>query len=201
MFERGRIRLEIGIAHQLKWLKAKLEHLVLSLCLDVRVRRGHVRRQIVCQLPRGRFIDREGVHPLVFVASRRDVLIPQGIDRLVISLLLTLDYGGAHGRLDLLPQTGKPHATVLQKFPLDGDEVLGDDAFVGREGDGCPVDAHEQIELPFGCLHLRDVDVKEPDGIPVELLALGLVTFDIWQPRDAVPLQTPVQRRPCQLRD
>jgi hypothetical protein len=29
---------------------------------------------------------------------------------------------------------------------------------------GCPVDADEQIELPFTGLHLRDIDVEEADG-------------------------------------
>ena len=48
---------------------------------------------------------------------------------------------------------------------------------------------------------IRDVDVKEPDGIALELLAVGFVAFDIWQARDAMPLQTPVKRRPRQVRD
>jgi hypothetical protein len=43
----------------------------------------------------------------------------------------------------------------------------------------------------FAC---RAVDVEEADGIPLELLALGLVAFDIRQARDAMSLQVPMQR-------
>ena len=59
---------------------------------------------------------------------------------------------------------------------------------------GLPVDADEQIELSLGVLNLGNVDVDEADGIPLELLALGLVTFDIRQARDAMTLKAPMQR-------
>ena len=72
---------------------------------------------------------------------------------------------------------------------------------------GRPVDADEQVKLALGGLHLGNVpsrgllanrcraaDVKEPDGIAFELLASGLVTLDMRQARDAVPLQAPMQR-------
>jgi len=59
---------------------------------------------------------------------------------------------------------------------------------------GCPVYAHKEKELALGGLHLSYVDVEEAYGVTLELLALGLVPFDIWQARDAVPLQAPVQR-------
>ncbi len=39
-----------------------------------------------------------------------------------------------------------------------------------------------------------------PDGY-LELLALGLVSLDIRQPRDAMTLQAPMQRRSGQVRD
>ena len=39
------------------------------------------------------------------------------------------------------------------------------------------------------------------DGVAPELLALGLVAFNIRQARDAMSLQTPVQCRPRQMRD
>jgi hypothetical protein len=64
-----------------------------------------------------------------------------------------------------------------------------------------PVDADEEVELSFGGLHLGDVDVKEPDGVALELLPLGLVALDIRQPRDAMALQAAMQRRPGQVRD
>ena len=66
---------------------------------------------------------------------------------------------------------------------------------------GCPVDADEEVELALGRLHLGDVDVKEADGVALELLPLGLVALDIRQARDAVTLQAPMQRRPRQVRD
>jgi hypothetical protein len=59
---------------------------------------------------------------------------------------------------------------------------------------GRPVDADEQIELALGGLRLRNIDVEEADGIAFELLVLGLVTLDIRQARDAMTLQTPMQR-------
>jgi hypothetical protein len=43
--------------------------------------------------------------------------------------------------------------------------------------------------------------VPRADRGALELLPLGLVAFDIWQARDAVPLQAPVQSRPYQVRD
>ena len=53
---------------------------------------------------------------------------------------------------------------------------------------------HEQVELSFGRLHLGDVDVKEPDGVTLEPLSFRLVTVDIGQAGDAMPLQASVQR-------
>jgi hypothetical protein len=43
--------------------------------------------------------------------------------------------------------------------------------------------------------------VEEADGIPLELLPLGFVAFDIRQARDAMPLKTAMQRRARQVRD
>lgn len=59
---------------------------------------------------------------------------------------------------------------------------------------GCPVNADEQVKLPFGGLHLGDVDVKEPDGVALELLPSGLVSLDIRKARNAMTLKAPVQR-------
>jgi hypothetical protein len=44
---------------------------------------------------------------------------------------------------------------------------------------GCALDADEEKELALGRLHLNDVDVKEPDGVALELLPLGFVSRDI----------------------
>ena len=58
---------------------------------------------------------------------------------------------------------------------------------------GCLVDADEEVELAFSCLHLGDVDVEEANGVALELLTLGLVAIDIRQPRDAMSLQATMQ--------
>jgi hypothetical protein len=40
--------------------------------------------------------------------------------------------------------------------------------------------------------------MEEADGIAVELLPPGLVSLHLWQPADAMPFQTTVQRRASQ---
>ena len=52
-----------------------------------------------------------------------------------------------------------------------------------------PVNACKEIELAVYRLNFRDIDMKEADGIALKLLALWLVSFDIRQARDAVPLK------------
>ena len=56
------------------------------------------------------------------------------------------------------------------------------------------VDADEQVELALGGLHLGDVRVEETDGVALETLALRLVTLDVQQAGDTVPLEASVQR-------
>ena len=46
---------------------------------------------------------------------------------------------------------------------------------------GCSVDTDEEKELSLSRLHLGDVDVEEPGGVAFELLAFGLVAFDVRQ--------------------
>ncbi len=43
----------------------------------------------------------------------------------------------------------------------------------------CAVNAHEYIELAFSGLDLGNVDMKEADGVALELLTLWFVTFHI----------------------
>ena len=73
--------------------------------------------------------------------------------------------------------------------PVSGFDQLGDGEL------GCPVDPNEPLELPFGGLHFRDVDVKEPDGIALELGPPRFVTLDVGQTRDAMTLQAPCSGR------
>jgi hypothetical protein len=61
------------------------------------------------------------------------------------------------------------------------------------------VDADKQVELGLGGLNLGNIHVEEADRVAPEALSLRLVTLDVWQARDAVPLQAAAQRRPCQL--
>ena len=55
------------------------------------------------------------------------------------------------------------------------------------------VNGHKQIELAFGCLHLGNVDVEIADGVALELFLDRLVAPNLWQPRDAMTLQTSMQ--------
>ncbi len=57
-----------------------------------------------------------------------------------------------------------------------------------------PVNAHKEIELAFNRLHLGDIDMKEADGLTLELLPLWLVALDVRQARDAVPLKATMER-------
>ena len=107
-----------------------------------------------------------------------------GVDAVsVLGLLRELDSVVGQDGVDLI---GHSLEHVLQELPsrLSVSRVneLGDSEL------GRPVDANEQVELALGGLHLGNVDVEEPDGIPLELLALRLVTFDIRQARDAMTL-------------
>jgi len=54
-----------------------------------------------------------------------------------------------------------------------------------------------RIQLAFGGLHLGDIYVKEADRVALEALSLRLVALHVGQVRDAVPLEAPMQRRPC----
>jgi hypothetical protein len=51
------------------------------------------------------------------------------------------------------------------------------------------VDPDEKIELALGRLHFCDINVKEPDPVALELLALQLVPCQIRQARNAMLLQ------------
>ena len=66
---------------------------------------------------------------------------------------------------------------------------LGDGEFASA------LDADEETELAFGRPHFGDVNVKEPDGIALELLPRGLVSRDIQKMRDAVTLQAGQEMR------
>ena len=84
---------------------------------------------------------------------------------------------------------------LLGSAPVCLLDELGDGELTG------PVDAHEEMELFFGGLHLGNVDVEEPDRGALELLPFGLVAVHFRQAGDALPLKTPVQRRARQVQD
>jgi hypothetical protein len=58
---------------------------------------------------------------------------------------------------------------------------------------GRSVDAYE--ELALGGLHLGDVDVKEPDGVSLELLAIRLFSLDVRREGEVMSPETPMKRR------
>jgi hypothetical protein len=62
-----------------------------------------------------------------------------------------------------------------------------------------PVNAYKEIELALHRLNFGDIDMKEADGVTLELLALRLITLDIRQARDTVPLKATMQCRPGQM--
>ena len=66
-------------------------------------------------------------------------------------------------------------------YKLDKSELAG------------PVDRHIEIELAFGDTHLGDVDVEIADRVGLELPFRLLVARHLWQPADAMPLQTAMQ--------
>lgn len=72
---------------------------------------------------------------------------------------------------------------------------------LGKSELGGSVNGHKQIQLAFGCLHLGNVDVKVADWVALELLLGRLVALNLWQSRDAMTLQTSMQRRARQMRD
>jgi hypothetical protein len=57
-----------------------------------------------------------------------------------------------------------------------------------------PIDCHIEVQLPFGGLNLRDVDVEVADRVRLELPPGRLVAVGVGQPGDAVTLETAVQR-------
>jgi hypothetical protein len=114
----------------------------------------------------------------------------QGIDGVPVPVLLG-ELGAVVGR-DCVDLTGHSFQQVRQELPgclsVSCRNELGDGEL------GSAVDADEEKELALGRLYFGDVDVKEPDGVALELLALGLVAFDIRQARDAMTLKAPMQR-------
>ena len=58
---------------------------------------------------------------------------------------------------------------------------------------GGAVNGDEQRAFSFGGRDLRNVDVKEADGILLELLPFWLVSLHIWQTTNPMTLQTAMQ--------
>ena len=63
------------------------------------------------------------------------------------------------------------------------------------------VDGHERIEFALFGADFSAIDMKVANGIGLELLAIGVVSFNVGQARNAVLLEAAVQRRSGQLRD
>ena len=63
------------------------------------------------------------------------------------------------------------------------------------------VDCNEQIEFALRGSDFGDVDMKIADRVSLEFPLGGGFAFDLRQPGDPVPLQTPMKRRARQMRD
>lgn len=154
----------------------------------------------------GRVLDR-AVHPLNLAVGPRVVGFGQsvfdpvrladhveahwpGVDGVPVAVLLgELDAVVGENLVDLV---GHHLEHVLEELPGRLSVSCCNQLSNGELG--CPVDADEQIELPFTGLHLHDIDVEEADGVALEPLPLRLFTLDIRQTRDSMSLQASMQR-------
>lgn len=141
-----------------------------------------------CTMP---FDPQSSLGPPLVQGIRRGVETHRaGVDGVpVLRLFCELNAIIRQNRLGLI---GRGLEHVLQKFP--GCFSVGIYNELGDGELGRLVNSDKEKELVLGSLHLGNVDVKESDGITLEFPALGLATFDIRHARDAVPLQTAVQR-------
>jgi hypothetical protein len=113
-----------------------------------------------------------------------------GIDSVPVARLLgELDAIVRENGVDLL---GHGFEHVLQDLP----DCLSISHFneLGDGERGCPIYADEEVELAFSGLQLGNVDVEEPIRVALELLPFGLMAFELRQPRDAMSVQTPMER-------
>lgn len=69
--------------------------------------------------------------------------------------------------------TGHGCEHVLQELPSRSSVGRGNELSDGKPGNA--VDPDEEKELVLGRRHFGDLDVKEPDGVALELLPLGVV--------------------------
>ena len=75
-----------------------------------------------------------------------------------------------------------------------GGDAAGSPGVQLGEGElGGAVDGNEEVELAFLGPHLGDVDVEVADRVGLEVLAPGLVSVDVGQPGDSMPLQAAMQ--------
>lgn len=65
----------------------------------------------------------------------------------------------------------------------------------------CAIDGDEHVELALFGANFGNVDMEIADRIGFELLADGLVAFDVGKFGDAVPLEATMQGRACQMRN
>jgi len=107
----------------------------------------------------------------------------------VAGLLGKLDAIVRENGMDLIGH-GFEHA--LQELPSGSPVSLFNKLGHGKLAGS--VDANKEIKLALGRLNLCNINVKEPDWIPLELLPPRLAPLDIRQARDAMSLQAPMQR-------
>jgi hypothetical protein len=73
------------------------------------------------------------------------------------------------------------HAARHLLMQFDEDELRG------------PIDRDEEMELSLSGSNLGDVDMEISDRVSLELALGRSFAFDLWQPRDSMTLQAPMQ--------
>lgn len=84
-------------------------------------------------------------------------------------------------------------------------QELASDTAVSHVRRGChhelvgSVNGAKETELAFGRSKFVDVQIEEPNRVPLEPLTDGLVFVHIRQAKDAVPLEKSMTRRACEM--
>ena len=111
-------------------------------------------------------------------------------------------------RKPILLASGEPD-TVIRQNPVDFaghrrdevtpemrcDHLTGALVHFGTGEPGRAVDGHEETGVARTGAHFSDIDMEMPDGVAPDLVP-GFAAFDLRQATDAMPLLTPMRRRP-----
>jgi hypothetical protein len=98
---------------------------------------------------------------------------------------------------DCMDVIGRGFEHVLQELPGSHSVSLCNELSDGELGRS--VNSYKEIEPALSSLHLGNIDVEEADGVVLDLLMNRFVVLNIRQARDAVPLNTAMQRGTCRV--